>query len=211
MSDFHSFYEAVEEAKTIYLRSSVKDEAPKFVEIDCDSVRFDDVAASVIVKVESSAVSDVDIREPSEYDTPQDHEDSGSTNLLDFGNNSEDSDSEKCAPKLDEKHEPKLDEAVASAAAELAIELAAQANDTTCPSAKLSISINKRFDHLISRYMDMHCELCQHPFDTLTDASYHYRSKHHRRTATLKCCQRRIKMPDIRDHIQYHLNPNMFK
>lgn len=68
-----------------------------------------------------------------------------------------------------------------------------------------------KYDHLISEYMDMHCEICKHPFGSLFEARRHYLKQHKRNSAAVKCCKRRIQMTDILDHIQYHSNPNMFK
>lgn len=210
VENFHKFYETVEEAKIFFLRNLVKEEEPNFVEINCDAVGFDDT--NVFVKTESSDFgADNSKRTEREHDGTQGHDDFGSSSFFDFANDDESNDSDKCMAKFDEEHDPKVDAAAALAAAQLAIEVVGQVENTSDVTTNSSVLAKKKFDHLISKYMDMKCEICRHPFDTLSDASYHYRSKHQRRTAKLKCCQRRIKMPDIRDHIQYHLNPNMFK
>lgn len=171
--DFHKFYEAVVEARHIYLNSSVNKERPNFVEINCEAIEFD--ADIAFVKLEPSSDAD------------------------DGADNSEETEYSKSGA-----HAAQNDSSESHVAAEQAIEIAAKLEDELTTE-------NENFDHLISKYMEMHCELCQHPFATLSEASSHYRSKHQRRTATLKCCQRRIKMPDIRDHILYHLNPDLFK
>lgn len=69
----------------------------------------------------------------------------------------------------------------------------------------------RKFDHLISNHIDMLCEICQHPFETLSEASNHYIGQHKQRTILVKCCQKRITiLTELRDHIQYHLNPDKF-
>lgn len=68
------------------------------------------------------------------------------------------------------------------------------------------------FDHLIAKHMNMFCEMCEYSFESLTDASRHYRNKHKTRSVKLNCCPRRVIIPgEIREHIQYHLNPDKFK
>lgn len=68
-----------------------------------------------------------------------------------------------------------------------------------------------KFDHLIPNHIDMLCEICKHPFETLSEASNHYIRQHKQRTIHVKCCQTRIKIAgELRDHIQYHLNPDKF-
>lgn len=80
------------------------------------------------------------------------------------------------------------------------------------PTEKASKSqkINEE-NELIREYFDMHCELCSHMFQTFLDARAHYR-KLHNITGYLKCCSikayRRCK---ILEHINYHMNPNIFK
>lgn len=198
--DFHKFYEAVNEAKQFYLNNSVKVERPNFVEIDCDAVEFSADIAFVKHELSSDADNDDDNSEQSEHnrsgaDTPQ-YDSSGSD----------------VAESVVEQAS-KLDGADAFAMVEQAIEIAAKVEDSCVAKlpTKSNNKVNEKLDHLITKYMEMHCELCRHPFATLSEVSSHYRSEHQRRAATLKCCQRRIKMPDIRDHIQYHLNPDVFK
>lgn len=213
MAKFHKFYETVAEAKIIYLNGSVKEERLNFAEINCDAVEFDDDIASI--KVEPAIDAGAIHLEQTEHkyvatNTSQRHNDVGplSSNLFDFANDDASSDSDKCMAKFDEEHHvPKVEESAAIPSAEIS----AKVEHTHDASVNPSTAPNRTFDHLISKYMDMHCELCRHPFRTLSEASSHYRSQHQRRTATLKCCQRRIQVPDIRDHIQYHLNPNLFK
>lgn len=199
------------EAKIGYLYTAGKSETvPNFVEINCDAVESDDEIA--IVKTEPSIGDSATIEPTSSVNhTSQSPDDFGSASFFAFDdedNNVNHSDSDECIAKFEEEHDRRIDEAAKIAAAELAADIVAKQEDGPDVPVKAG---NKRFDHLISKYMDMYCEVCQHPFNTLSEASSHYRSQHQRRTATLKCCQRRIKMPDIRDHIKYHLNSNAFK
>lgn len=206
--DFHKFYQAVAEAKIGYLNIAGKRETvPNFVEINCDTVGSDDEIAFVKTETSIGVTSNVN-------HTSQSPDDFGSASFFAFDNednNVNHSESDESSTKFEEEHDRNVDEAAKIAAAELAVDIVAKLEDSSDVPINSNQAMNKRFDHLISKYMDMYCEICRHPFNTLSEASSHYRSQHQRRTVTLKCCQRRINMPDIRDHIKYHLNSNAFK
>lgn len=212
---FHKFYEAVAGAKIIYLERSLEEELrPNFAEINCDAVALDDGIACV--KMEPSIDIGAGQLELTEHNSGavnasqcRSDTNSRSTSFFQFANDDGSNDSDKCMAKFGKARHPKVDEATALAAIRNSFNI--EHTQTHGASANPINAPNKEFDHLISKFMDMQCELCRQPFGTLSQASSHYRSKHQRRTATLKCCQRRIKMPDIRDHIQHHLNPNLFK
>lgn len=79
-------------------------------------------------------------------------------------------------------------------------------------SRGIRIQSNRQYDHLIPNYMDMFCENCKHPFDTFKEACKHYTWKHKQKNVFVRCCQRRLSIPgQIRDHVQYHLNEEIFK
>lgn len=66
-------------------------------------------------------------------------------------------------------------------------------------------------DHLVADYIDMACEICEHPFKTLKKARGHLRGIHKLRSIKVKCCQRKVDLYDISGHIQSHLNPEIYK
>lgn len=196
--DFHKFYEAVDAAKQIFTNNSVKDETPNIFEINCDAVEFDADIGLVKSEPSSDADESADNSEQTEYSQSGAH-------TIQYDNGDSD-----VAESIDKQMRNVGD---AFVAVEKAIEITAKVEDSCGVNGPFNANSrgNEKFDHLILEYMKMHCEICQQPFATLSEAISHYRSKHQRRTVTLKCCQRRIKMPDIRDHIQYHLTPDVFK
>lgn len=192
LAKFHQFYTAVAEAKVCYLEKSMKQEAHDFVQVNCDTVRspqneaFTELELPLIDDFDQSQLANV-------MSIPQWNGECDSDDI--FGQ------TDSRSHRLEKKHDSKIDSVAIIAAADLANEI--DTKDIIVPP-------RKRFDHLISDYMLMHCEICQEPLATLSKACSHYRRKHQRFTALMKCCQRRIKLTDIRNHIQYHLNPGAF-
>lgn len=198
LADFHDFYRTVEEARAIYLQSSVKEEAPNSIEILY--VESIDVVAT---KLEFSPAQDdsIDfhdvgnIRNDVEHDSNDTHNVASSTkSLTDFS----------------EQYDPNqtIVEASAAVTTESANELGTKTTDT---SIAVELSARRNVDHLAATFMDMRCEECGHPFVSLTEAISHYKNHHKTRTARMKCCQRRLQLYSIRDHMKYHLNPDTFK
>lgn len=73
-----------------------------------------------------------------------------------------------------------------------------------------SKSAKNMFMKLIPNYYDMKCELCNYEFKSLNQAYAHYRFKHENAKIKLKCCPQRILSSDLRDHILYHMNPDLY-
>lgn len=73
-----------------------------------------------------------------------------------------------------------------------------------------SKSAKDMFMRLIPNYYDMKCELCNYEFKSLNQAYAHYRFKHDNAKIKLKCCSQRILSSDLRDHILYHMNPDLY-
>lgn len=73
-----------------------------------------------------------------------------------------------------------------------------------------SKSAKEMFKRLIPNYYDMKCELCNYEFKSLNQAYAHYRFKHDNAKIKLKCCSQRILSSDLRDHILYHMNPDLY-
>lgn len=213
LDSFHRFYETVNEAKHKFLANFVKVEAMNFVEIDCDGIESDRKAP--LVKDEVIDFGQTEIRSPSLKNKAVC---SGQFERL--GNNSKHSsdantipnhiiDTQPASYRCDEN----LDEEVTMnvPCVESVEETAASAIDTSIAAAKSMVEENKTNDHLIANYIDMNCDLCKMPFNSLSDAISHYRNNHNKYTALLRCCQRRIQTSYIRDHVRYHLNPDIFK
>lgn len=89
--------------------------------------------------------------------------------------------------------------------AEESAELAKSIYEKTCKYAKEQLA------PLIPNYFDMKCEMCTYEFKSLSAAHIHYKEKHKLTKVTLKCCHRELPLLFIRDHILWHLNPDVFK
>lgn len=199
LDEFHDFYNAVNAAKSNFWLEVVKNEEPNFLEINCDSVGYDvDIPSVKLEPLPDTVVADV---QPSKDNRA--FSDSDGDTLRDNVDDTNDNSIGNVPIKLEKNASAKIVESHKS------VQKAVKTSDTNTKRFEKS---SEEFDHLISNYMDMFCEICDHPFGTLPEASSHYLSKHKQTFALLKCCQRRLKMPgEIRDHIQYHLDPDKFR
>lgn len=80
--------------------------------------------------------------------------------------------------------------------------------DTSVPKNK---SEKDEFDKLAPSFMHMECEVCKQPFTKLSEVRKHYRVKHKQRNVWMKCCQKRMDLYDIIEHIRHHLDPEIFR
>lgn len=191
LENFHEFYNAVDKAKDIYLRNSMKVEFPNFVEVNCDegdegddevrSVKVEPIVDVVVIKLEPP---------PSEENTIE-------------------NDTKEHVMECNNDH---FDQTDISTGLELVTVPSAQPKaevKTILPRSKRRKTTSRKFDHLIANYIDMKCELCEYPFGTLMDARGHLRSVHKLRSIKMKCCQKKVDLYDVNGHIQYHLDPEI--
>lgn len=184
-------------ARRNYLKNSLKEEVPSIVEVNCDGIEYE--LGFVPDKIESLNIADAKLI-ASRFENAQ-VEDSRLQNLDEFDNDYLDADIVAHDDSVYEKNANEYDQEVEAATEIGKSKFIAKGKTTT----------NKRFDHLISKYMNMICEVCKHRFKTLTEAISHYRYEHNQQAVTVKCCQRQLSLRDIRYHIQFHLNPDVFK
>lgn len=194
------------------------------MEINCDTVAcVDDVSLVqneplpifTIAKMEISSLDHNGIGAALSCENENVGEDITTPGVLDLG---ESFNRENAADAVDDddddegtKYDPRTDREDVAAKRKRAHAISKK-RENICVSTLKSKSDPNDVDHLISNYMDMSCEICQHPFDTLSDASLHYRQTHSKSKVKVKCCRRQMGLPnEIRDHIQYHLDPDKFK
>lgn len=174
------------EAKKIYLKNYVNTGDPNFIQVKCDPINCADDTAKGNPTTKTEAK---DESAPSEDSTignvgPRDCEE--------FNNDSNDR-------HFDAGGECKGGKVTSTAS---------DPPKTTKKSRKKS---STKFNHVIADYIDMACEVCKHPFQSLPEARGHLRSKHKLWSIHLKCCQRRVALYDINGHIQSHSNPEIYK
>lgn len=228
---FHDFYNTVAEAKSVFLKNSVKSEEPTFFEINCNSPRYDFDIPSVKVEpindietenIQPSADNFLEIEHKSpsnDYSIELASDNGFGDDPHSVGNGSdddcEDMESAGNAKNVKVKCEEKFEVESASIferntddtlSATAAAELATQIFKKT--TSKLAMD---EFTRLIPEYFDMICEICKHKFKTLNQAYTHTRFKHDNVKIKVNCCPQRIPSADLRDHILYHLNPDVFK
>lgn len=207
---FHDFYNAVNEARKGFLLVIMKNidlncKEVNFDSVDCDDdiplVKLEPVADIFVTEIETSSlegnISDADRMKNSSVN----HFDG-----VDFRNDEFDTGADES------EFDTATDDVDAATALNVSPETAGKRENNTAVKPKKFRRSSGNFDYLISSYVNMFCDICEQPFETLTEATSHYRRNHNRKYMYVKCCQRRIFIPgEIRDHIQYHLNPVKFK
>lgn len=227
LDTFHKFYEAVNEAKYNYLMNFVKMEEMNFIEMSSAPVECNGNELSIklepIPDNEDAGTGAQPLEDHTAENVPVPE-----VTKSNFENNIVD-DPSVAPPHLNGQTAgetlPNKSKSLQSDGGRVTKEIDSTAPNMTNEVAKekeRNSGTNSRnhelamtsteFDHLISNYMDMKCEVCNRPFGTLMEAHHHYQRKHKQKTALLKCCQRRLQLPHgIRDHIQFHLDPDHFK
>lgn len=204
-SDFHEFYNVVDEAKCIYLSNSVEEQVPDFVQVECNSFVYDDDIHTV--KIEPMTFDD-DINRvepPHHANSANEIRNSIAVKIANVNGIQYEITNDKL--KSDANLTTKLADPIVSdvLSTAAAAELASKIYEKTCKSAKMD------FLRLVPNYFDMNCEKCNYKFTALHKVYSHYRDQHKQTEIHVKCCQRPIYALDIRDHILHHLNPDLFK
>lgn len=210
LKHFHDFYNAVNEARNGFLLEFIKNIQPNceeinFDSVDCDddipSVKLEPIANIVVAEIETSLMEGKRIDADEMDNSFIDH-----FGGVDFSNDEFD------AGDDGSEFDSKADVVDGATALQSSQNNDGNRENNTAISSKKFRRSSGKFDYLISSYVNMLCDICEHPFATLTEATSHYRRNHNRKYINVKCCQRRIFIPgEIRDHIQYHLNPVKFK
>lgn len=75
-------------------------------------------------------------------------------------------------------------------------------------SAKISAAKRKE---IFAQYFDNTCDLCSTELKSLRHALPHYK-REHKIEGYVKCCQLKFKSEKlVNDHLQFHINPEIFK
>lgn len=208
---FHDFYNAVNSAKSIFLENAAKEEVPNFMQVNLDAIEcVEDVP---FVKFEPIGIEDTVL---TENQAPQDHTNFGNDAEIMIENTpcNDEVDNEKNEESICEIFDIKCDSHVTKATAkppDLATLIFEKADQTCTASINMRRMANKELMKLMPEYFNLNCEICKYKCISLTEMSKHYREKHNQSKATVKCCRRKLNFNLIRDHILFHLNPDVFK
>lgn len=207
------------EARHDFLLKFVKMEEPNFVEVECDVDVFDhdvlsqqQVDGLLNLKEEPPSCGNDGGEESAQLAKHEIDSAEGFDADVSFPNENDDSQTEKSNSELGEEsgseHGSESDSEFDDESY-LAPATYVPANNKA-PKIPIAPITDESNDHLIANYMDMHCEVCQMPFATLKEVFPHLRD-HNKSLVPMRCCKRRIRVNDIRGHIQFHLNPDTFK
>lgn len=65
---------------------------------------------------------------------------------------------------------------------------------------------------LISKMVKMSCFYCDHRFSSLDELSQHHKNEHSENgPIRVKCCDTKLEIHELMDHLEYHRNPNKYK
>lgn len=186
---FHQFYESVREAHRHQIDNQSKDEdsvQPDWQSDDCDS----DVAMNADDDVDEDATS-LQLEPMVNADA-----DAKITQPSETSMSATDDDKQMCQP---------LDSLINSD----------EDVETTSQTLPLSTADRDILDveSRIAEYFKMSCDLCGQKFTSLNNVKGHFTKKHNLdRGYLICCCNKKAKMRKaIIEHVQWHMNPNMFR
>lgn len=85
-------------------------------------------------------------------------------------------------------------------------------DETTIEDHEKKHEIEKKDTVDIPEYFDMTCSKCPAIFESFQEARDHYLDVHSFRSGFVRCCQLRLKtVGEVRDHIEWHSNPDRFR
>lgn len=78
---------------------------------------------------------------------------------------------------------------------------------------KIDLSEPEQNDFEISDYIDGSCDLCsEKTFTTFNAVQAHYLDVHNVKDGYVKCCSKKFhRLNHIRDHMEWHKDPNIFR
>lgn len=212
---FNEFYNAVAEAKNIYLKGLVKTEQPPFAEVNCDAGSEFVVLPSAKIKgdidEDESSTGHTDNGFDSDKESLQ-NDDSVECGIDEQLNSIEafkhdDNDKINCKENIRKETTPKNDLIPGGVlSAKDAAKLAIKVYKRTCTDSEKNV-----FKKSIAVYYDMKCEACNFQFKSFNHANEHNRANHENSKVKMKCCPQPILPSDVREHILNHMNPDLFK
>lgn len=188
---FHQFYESVREAHRHQNENQLKDE---------DSVQADWQSDNYESDVAMNADEDDDLDEDAKYTTqqlePMVNADAKISQPLDTAMNATEDDKQMCQP---------LDSMIS--ADEDAVQTIQKLEPSTTDPDILDV------ERRIAEYFKMNCDLCGQQLSSLDSVKAHFSKKHKLdRGYLICCCNKKAKMrKSIIEHVQWHMNPNMFR
>lgn len=72
-------------------------------------------------------------------------------------------------------------------------------------------SSSSQFDRMLSKYLKMMCDICGQSVMTLTGAIQHHWDRHKKVLGAVKCCDRKIPLHELNDHMKYHMDPDVYR
>lgn len=91
-------------------------------------------------------------------------------------------------------------------------EIVSDSEDIETKYAQLDDVDEATMADIIAKHFERTCNLCPVDLKSFEQAVQHYRSEHNIARGYLSCCGLKLnKASSVRDHVRWHLNPNVFK
>lgn len=196
LQDFNKFYNAVDEAKNIYLNRTAKEEVPESNGINVDADECDDDIASV-----KSEPLDFDAEVWKEQ-SPQEVSLSTQKSFYEYEYENgkeyyyiseEVTDDRKIQNSIIKENEMSTTRVV------------------VLPKVITDTPATINGTPQISKRMSMTCERCDLPIKTLSELIKHYQDEHKEERIQMKCCETKLKINELLDHMKYHENPDQYR
>lgn len=202
LADFHDFYNAVDEARDIYLKRAVKEEVPSNITESNGDAGDCDIGDNVSVKSEPM---DFDVDEwemesqklEEKYHTLQSNDafENIENDYFDLEYVDDECETQNSVETRDEFSTSKV--------------VVRPINTDEKPSTN-EITTNNAAPE-ISEVMNMSCFYCNFQFKTLSQLIKHFQSTHNDRCIKIRCCDTNLKMNELLEHMEYHKNPDKYK
>lgn len=206
LSDFNKFYNSVDEAKDIYLKRTVKEEMPNVFEISCDADDID--GDNVSVKMEPMDHNFEEWLDDGSFENhpPDGHYEHGEADngFINYEAIVEESKFMNWTAEENELATTKV----------IALPQSITAQSINGKSVKISLAPctgTTANAPQISNSIKMTCAKCNLSIKTVSELIKHNRNEHHDEHIRLKCCETKLKIHDLLDHMEYHRNPDKYR
>lgn len=227
LDEFHTFFSTVAVAKSKFISTthSVDSEVPTFTEIFCDGIPIDSDSDSMKEENEVAAfVEDIKVMvNESPAIKIEDETDNGHDEEIEHETKAEKADADYSGPEYFSVFDIKMDSDDSDAEEDffdfdLSWDIKTRNSDRNAvPNQPKSNSLTarqkciKETDELMEKYMKTSCAMCEYVLMNLSAARDHYANVHNSKDVNVICCDRKFQVSKIRDHLRYHIDPDVYK
>lgn len=196
LEDFNRFYNAVDEAKNSYLNRMVKEEVPDATEMNADdeivSVKSEPMDFdSEVWKSEPPQLEEVSIENLPPQSTFYEYE-------------YENGEKYYCITKVVNDDRETQDSSIEENRIHTS-------RVVVLPKEIIKKPATNNGTSQISKDMSMTCVACDLPINTISELIMHYEDEHKEARIQVKCCETKLEINELLDHMEYHENPDKYR